>query len=695
MKIRLTLLLTFFCFFAYSQEPDLQPNLSVNGVISAFSAAESDRPAYNVINGIDYCDLDLWTSLTGFPQFIEIDLGADKYIQASKLSSYANRIYKYKIEAKESNGTYSTVVDKTNNTAVFVNDFWSKKARFVKLTITGAHIYTGNAVSIREFSIYGKSLESAGILSGVQEVNLPKPDTIITTLFKSTVSGGLWSSSDTSTAKVNALTGEVTCVALGGATIFYTILANNERLAATATRTVTVTDSTLGPNLAINGSISSFSSTSSPSTRPPTNVIDDINADDNLWTSSMGFPQFIEVDLGADKNIAASKVSSYANRIYKYKIEARESNGTYTTVVDKTNNTLNPMTDLWSTTARYVKLTITGTPTTSTVASIREFYIFGKSLGNAGTLSGTQQISLPGGITTFSSTVTGGTWSSSHPSIATVNATTGKVTGVALGEATISYIVKGTYTTTSDTATRKVYVELDPNLAIQGTISSFSSTSSPSTRPATNAIDSLDNDTNLWTSLTGFPQYIEVDLGTDKNISASRVSSYANRVYKYKIEARESNGTYTTVVDKTNNTTVHVNDFWSKTARYVKLTITGTPTTSTVASIREFYIFGKSLGNAGTLSGTQQIAVLKVDSQDITSKLYPNPVKDKITLTFNSARQELGRFQIVDLYGKVKHFQNKAVVSGINQIEFNVSELASGIYLIKWGNNVKKFIKLN
>ncbi|WP_201296311.1 Ig-like domain-containing protein, partial [Flavobacterium sp. 9R] len=48
------------------------------------------------------------------------------------------------------------------------------------------------------------------------------------------------------------------------------------------------------------------------------------------------------------------------------------------------------------------------------------------------------------GTTTFSSTVTGGSWSSSDTAIATVNSSTGVVTGVTAGTATITYTVTGT-----------------------------------------------------------------------------------------------------------------------------------------------------------------------------------------------------------------------------------------------------------
>jgi hypothetical protein len=60
----------------------------------------------------------------------------------------------------------------------------------------------------------------------------------------------------------------------------------------------------------------------------------------------------------------------------------------------------------------------------------------------SGTLSGTQDI-LVGATTTFSSTVSGGTWSSDDTDIAIVNAITGEITGTGLGTTTITYTVTG------------------------------------------------------------------------------------------------------------------------------------------------------------------------------------------------------------------------------------------------------------
>ena len=58
---------------------------------------------------------------------------------------------------------------------------------------------------------------------------------------------------------------------------------------------------------------------------------------------------------------------------------------------------------------------------------------------NAAPIGGSLIVCYGGGVTTLTNTVTGGTWSSGNPTVATVNASTGAVYGVAAGTANITY----------------------------------------------------------------------------------------------------------------------------------------------------------------------------------------------------------------------------------------------------------------
>ncbi|WP_309641907.1 Ig-like domain-containing protein [Flavobacterium sp.] len=82
---------------------------------------------------------------------------------------------------------------------------------------------------------------------------------------------------------------------------------------------------------------------------------------------------------------------------------------------------------------------------------------------NAGVITGFQNICI-GSETTFTSTITEGTWSSANPAVATVNATSGLVTGISAGTAIITYTQTGTGGCSNATASRLIIV--GPDVAV-------------------------------------------------------------------------------------------------------------------------------------------------------------------------------------------------------------------------------------
>ena len=83
--------------------------------------------------------------------------------------------------------------------------------------------------------------------------------------------------------------------------------------------------------------------------------------------------------------------------------------------------------------------------------------------------------------------------------------------------------------------------------------------------------------TTRWSAET-YPQWVQVNLGKIYSINRIDLAPYMNRAYQYKIEASTDGVSYSTVVNRTANTTEGplLTDFFSSTnARYVKLTVTG------------------------------------------------------------------------------------------------------------------------
>ena len=108
------------------------------------------------------CDGDAGTrwSVQQFPQWIEVDFGRERAIDRTEVVCLNDRAYQYRIEAKSDGGEYRQIVDRTENTtpgtaeAPITDRFEPVKARFVRLTVTGAAKYEGDWCSLREFRVY-------------------------------------------------------------------------------------------------------------------------------------------------------------------------------------------------------------------------------------------------------------------------------------------------------------------------------------------------------------------------------------------------------------------------------------------------------------------------------------------------------------------------------------------------------------
>ena len=235
---------------------------------------------------------------------------------------------------------------------------------------------------------------TAGILNGNQTICVGDNST-----FVSTIAGGSWTSSNTAIATINA-TGVITGVSSGTATITYTVNGTGGCSSATISRTVTVSSIPNAGVLSGTQTICIGLSSTLTSTIPG-----------GTWSSSN------------------TSIATIANTGVVIGVAAGTATMSY--IVNGTG----------------------GCPASLPVTRI----ITVSAPQNPGILSGIQSICV-GSTSTFSSTVLGGIWSSSNTSVATVNASTGVITGISAGTSNIKYEFVGTGGCASTNAIRTITV---------------------------------------------------------------------------------------------------------------------------------------------------------------------------------------------------------------------------------------------
>src|SRR5258706_2504097 len=109
------------------------------------------------------------------------------------------------------------------------------------------------------------------------------------------------------------------------------------------------------------------------------------------------------------------------------------------------------------------------------------------------------------------------------------------------------------------------------------------------------ASHAVDGSTTTRWAASPWPQWIQVDLGTTYTIGQTEIMPYASRAYQYRVEVSLNGTSYTTVVDRTANTTggtTLTDTFTAASAGYVRLTVTGASGyTGGWASLYEFRVF--------------------------------------------------------------------------------------------------------
>jgi hypothetical protein len=370
------------------------------------------------------------------------------------------------------------------------------------------------------------------------------------------------------------------------------------------------------------------------------------------WCATDGSTgQWWMVDLGASKDITRGTQVMWeqSGKAYKYKIETSNDNVNWTLKVDRTNNTSTDQVqnDVFMATARYVRITVTGLPT-GAWASFYDFKVLGEPVNLAENKTASTDSTLSGmpvsrgvdgnAITRWSAADTAtGHW---------VKVDLGYIKNITYGtqvsfeKSGVAYQYKIETSTDNTNWTLKVdktantntdqvqtdsftgdarYVRItvtglpsgasaslydlkvfgDPtNLALGKTVSTDSTLTG---NPASNGNDGIS--TTRWSANdanTG--HWWTVDLGADTFINGIQVMwELDGKKYQYSIDTSSDNTNWTnkvwkfagsTINDQGNTRTAQVqSDYFSATARYVRITVTGLESGAS-ASFYDFKVFG-------------------------------------------------------------------------------------------------------
>ncbi|MDA8692503.1 polysaccharide lyase family 7 protein [Saprospiraceae bacterium] len=196
----------------------------------------------------------------------------------------------------------------------------------------------------------------------------------------------------------------------------------------------------------------------------------------------------------------------------------------------------------------------------------------------------------------------------------------------------------------------------------------------------TNLVD--DNTNSRW-SVNGFPQSATVDLHGFIKITRTEVTCYEDRAYQYIIEgAIEENGPFTTLVDRSNNTsfgtptTPIINLVDSIEARFIRITVTGAHEyTGPWVSLTELRVFGE---------GERDRLLDVADETQDQIKLSPNPATNFVTI------EGAEDFNVVSVYDQSGRLVMKR--NNFRSETLNISQLQSGIYFIRFDGDDKPLI---
>lgn len=195
-------------------------------------------------------------------------------------------------------------------------------------------------------------------------------------------------------------------------------------------------------------------------------------------------------------------------------------------------------------------------------------------------------------------------------------------------------------------------IDAEVNWALGGSISEYSAQQNDSEVHL--AEDIIDGNTNTRWSAEGYPNYVVVDLGEPRAVSRAEIEPLESRAYQYKIEASLDGNNYFLLAeneDNTAQTSIIYEEFSQVSARFVKLTVTGSGTNNTWISINEFRVFGTYFNEARPVTDVSiSLSENTVNMTGTSSALYGGTVT-LVAVVFDGGQMTEIKMKDIDFNG--------------------------------------------
>ena len=169
----------------------LYPSTELNWALGQEAVGTGTADGNNVVANLVDDNTETRWSVEEFPKMATIDLFGDIMITQTEVTCYQDRAYQFIIEASPNQaGPYTTIVDRRDNKlqgtleTPIINAVDSVQARFVRITVFGANVYTGPWVSLTEVRVFGEGdrLSNVNELPDEDVVLFPNPATNVVTI---------------------------------------------------------------------------------------------------------------------------------------------------------------------------------------------------------------------------------------------------------------------------------------------------------------------------------------------------------------------------------------------------------------------------------------------------------------------------------------------------------------------------------